>query len=913
LQDNIIVFPEPSPEKRGPRAPHNLPLSLTSLIGREQEVKALYALLLRPDVRLLTLVGTGGVGKTRLGLAVAQALLDDFADGVHFVSLAPISDPAFVIPTIAHSIGLTESGSQPVLERLKTSQHDKQRLFLLDNFEHVITVATLLAELLEACPDIKLLVTSREVLRLRAEQQFAVPPLALPDPKRIPDGRSLAHIPAVHLFIQRAQAIRSDFHVTTDNAATIAEICLRLDGLPLAIELAAARVKVLSLQALLARLDRRLHVLTGGARDLPERQRTLRRTIAWSYDLLDAPEQQLFRQLSIFVGGCTLEAIEAVCATPHDEADHVLEGVASLLDKSLLQQTEQEGTEPRLSMLETIREYGLERLQESGETPVCQRTHALYYLALAEEAEPHFRGAQQVLWWRRLEREQGNLRAALAWLIEQEEGELALRLNGALWQFWHIRGYWSEGWRWLEVVLSLPQAQGRTAGRAKALYGAGLFGYRLGNPVAHTLIQESVSIYRELGDKRGEALSLGALGLSISEQNNVTAACTLLEESLALAREVGDPWIQATMLRTLGRTISDLGDLKSARFFLEESVTLYRELNDPHALSHTLRNLAKVAQAEGDLIQAAELAQETLALVQALDNRADIARALYTLALIDVWKGDYEQAVSLLEEGLALAREQGDKNYTNAFQLTYGGILLYQGDLPQSETRTLESLTLCREIGSKKNIAITLSLLGNVRLAQGDLTQARAVCAEAVSLARETEHHYSVGMSLIALAKVMAAEGQPEQAACLFGAAEPHINPRTELDPFERMDYERVVEGVRARLDEQSFAAAWAEGRAMTPEQALDAQGPVTLPQSLSTPSSPAAPVKPAVLYPDGLTAREVEVLRLLAQGLTDAQIAGQLVISPRTVNNHLTSIYSKIQVSSRSAATRYAMEQQLI
>src|SRR6266704_2131569 len=367
-----------APSRASSQPSSDLPLPLTTLIGREQERAALCTLLQGSEVRLLTLTGTAGVGKTRLALEVARELVHDFADGVYFISLAPLSDPAFVMPTIAHSMGLLESGSQSLLDLLRTSLHAKHRLLLLDNFEHVLTAAPRLSELLEACPALKLLVTSREVLRLRGEHQFAVLPLALPDPKRLPDDRSLIHVPAVDLFLQRAQAVRADFHVTADNAATIAEICLRLDGLPLAIELAAARVKLLAPQALLARLDRRLHVLTEGARDLPLRQRTLRRTIAWSYDLLNLPEQQLFWRLSVFVGGCTLEAIEAVCATPHDEADHVLEGVASLLDKSLLQQTEQEGTEPRLSMLETIREYGLERLQESGETPVCQRTHALY-------------------------------------------------------------------------------------------------------------------------------------------------------------------------------------------------------------------------------------------------------------------------------------------------------------------------------------------------------------------------------------------------------------------------------------------------------------------------------------------------------------------------------------------------------
>src|SRR6266566_6539449 len=342
MQDHIIVFPEPPPGDTARLVTPGLPVSLTSLIGREHEVKALHALLLRPDVHLLTLTGTAGVGKTRLALEVARDLLHDFADGVHLVSLAPISDPTFVIPTIAHRLGLTESGSQPLLDLLKTSQRDKHRLLLLDNFEHVITATTLLAELLEACPDLKLLVTSREVLRLRGEHQFAVLPLALPDPKHLPDDRSLAHIPAVNLFIQRAQAINSDFHLTTDTAAAIAEICLRLDGLPLAIELAAARSKLLAPQALLARLDRRLPVLTGGARDLPERQRTLRNTLAWSYELLTAQEQRLFQRISVFVSGCILEAIEAICAALDDGEVAALDGVASLTDKSLLQQLDQE-------------------------------------------------------------------------------------------------------------------------------------------------------------------------------------------------------------------------------------------------------------------------------------------------------------------------------------------------------------------------------------------------------------------------------------------------------------------------------------------------------------------------------------------------------------------------------------------
>src|SRR3989440_1593125 len=418
MQNNIIVFPEPLAGDTARLVTHILPVSLTSLIGREHEVKAIHALLLRPDIRLLTLTGTAGVGKTRLALEVARELAHDFADGVYVVSLAPISDPAFVMAAIAHSMGLPESGSQPLLDLLKSSQHDKQRLLLLDNFEHVIPAATLLVELLEACPGIKILVTSREVLRLRGEHQFAVLPLALPDPKHLLDDRSLAHVPAVNLFIQRVQAITSDFQVTTDNLAAIAQICLRLDGLPLAIELAAARISLFPPQALLARLDHRLHVLTGGARDLPERQRTLRNTITWSYNLLDAVEQQLFRCLSVFAGGCTLEAVEAVCGARDNAfaglAGSMLDGVASLIDKSLVQQIAQEGEQSRLVMLETLREDGLEVLASRGEAEATREAHASFYLALIEQAEPELSGPQQISWFDRFERKHDNLRAALS-------------------------------------------------------------------------------------------------------------------------------------------------------------------------------------------------------------------------------------------------------------------------------------------------------------------------------------------------------------------------------------------------------------------------------------------------------------------------------------------------------------------
>ncbi len=891
--------------------PNNLPIQPTPFIGREKEVAAVTALLRREDVRLLTLTGPGGTGKTRLGLQVAAELSEVFADGVFFVNLAPISDPSLVVPTIAQTLDVREAAGQPLLDLVSAFLREKQVLLLLDNFEQVASAALEVADLLTVCPRLKVLVTSREVLHVRAEREFAVPVLTVPDPKHLPDLVALSQYEAVALFISRAQAVKADFKVTNANAPAVVEICARLDGLPLAIELAAARSKLLPPQALLARLDQRLALLTSGARDMPVRQQTLRNTIAWSYHLLEAQEQRLFRQLSVFAGGCTLEAIEAVCTALPDGAGQVFDGVASLLDKSLLQQIEQEGEEPRLTILETVREYGLESLRESGEAHESQRAHALYYLAFAEEAEPHLKEVQQVLWWRQLEQEQENLRTALAWLIGQEEGELALCLSGALWRFWMIRGYWSEGWRWLEAALGLPQMQGRTARRATALYGAGELAHRLGHPVARSLLEESVSIYRELGDKRGLTESLGEFGSILSAQNDLAAARTLLEEGLVLAREVGDSWLLANALRKVGEFMSYHYDYKSARLNLEESVALYRELKDQHALSSTLHELTEVTVFDGKVAQAAALALESLALARELDNGPDITRALYWLAFIRSMQGDAEQAVVLHEESLALAREQGDKSQVGITMFTLGSIALDRGDLLQAETYTQDSLTLFRELRDKHKTALALSLVGDIRRIQGDLTQAREFCKEAVLLAVEAGNPYSQGWSLISLARVAADGGQPEQAARLFGAAEPWLNPSVEMDPEDRTDYERAVERVRAQLDEQAFAAAWAEGRGMTPEQALATQTPKV--ESTPGGASPAPSAKLPTTSLDGLSARELEVLRLLATGLTDAQIAEQLVLSLHTIHAHLRTIYSKLGVTSRSAATRYAFEHQLM
>ena len=472
MQYKSVAIPPTQVPGIGQLQKSNLPVQPTPLIGREKELDAVQQLLLRQDVRLLTLTGPGGLGKTRLGLQVAAELNDRFADGTLFVNLAPISDSAFVVPTIAQTLALKETGEQPLLDLLKAYLREKRLLLLLDNFEQVVSAAIQVADILTACPQLKVVVTSRAVLHVRGEQEFVVPPLALPDLRHLPNLETLSQYEAVALFIWRAQAVKPEFQLSDANAPAIAEICVHMDGLPLAIELAAARIKLLPPQALLARLGQLFQLLTSGAQDAPARQQTLWNTIKWSYDLLHAQEQRLSRRLSIFVGGCTLEAIEAVCHDVGGDEIDVLNTVSSLIDKSLVQQREQEDGEQRLSMLETVREYGLKCLRESGEDMIIQHAHAHYYLSLAEEAEPHFKESQQIMWWDRLEDEQDNIRTALSWLIKHQEGESALHFCGALYWFWYIRGYWSEGRQWIGRVLELLQTSQRTGAHAKVLCAA---------------------------------------------------------------------------------------------------------------------------------------------------------------------------------------------------------------------------------------------------------------------------------------------------------------------------------------------------------------------------------------------------------------------------------------------------------
>jgi predicted ATPase/class 3 adenylate cyclase len=742
--------------------PNNLPAQPTPLIGREVELAAVQRLLQREGVRLVTLTGAGGTGKTRLGLQIAAELLEEFADGVFFVDLAPIRDPDLVVPTIAQALGIREAEGRSLSESLKAFLREKQVLLLLDNFEQVLAAAPRVAELLAGAPRLKVLVTSRAILRLRGEHDFPVPPLALPDRGRLPNRELLSQYAAVALFIQRAVAARPEFAVTNENAPSVAEICHRLDGLPLAIELAAARVRLLPPEGLLSRLEQRLPVLVGGARDLPERQQTLRGAIGWSYDLLAEREQRLFRRLSVFVGGCTLEAAEAVCSADGDLPIDLLEGIGLLVDQSLLRQDEPaEGVgallvgalsatpsesgrawEPRFGMLETIREYARERLEASGEGDAARRRHAQFFLALAERAEPELRGRAQGEWLARLEREHENLRAALDWCQAAEDSaEAGLRLAAALGWFWQVRGDWSEGRERLACLLALTGAAARTAARAHALEAAGLLAWRQSDlEAARALREESLAICQELGDRQGIAFSLGGLGLLVRDQGDYAAARRLFEEALAINRALGNRCEQEFDLHWLGY----------------------------------------VAVAEGDYARAKTFFEEALATNQATGYLGGPSfRALGELALM---QGDYAAAHQIFEEALRTAQE-----------LKY-----------------------------KLDIARCLKGLGDVADGQGDDETAQALYAKSLTIYGELGYKPGIAGLLQAFAARAATRGQAERAARLLGAADPlleTLGPR--FEPALWPPSVRDMSAVRARLGEEASAAAWAAGRALTIEQAV--------------------------------------------------------------------------------------------
>jgi predicted ATPase/DNA-binding NarL/FixJ family response regulator len=757
------------------------------------------------DVRLLTLTGPGGVGKTRLATRIASDLAEDLGDSVFFVPLASVDDPAWVGCAIANTLGLSDEGPCGLLDELKRYLQGRAALLVLDNFEHLTGAAPLLAELLGACPRLTVLTTSRASLHVAGEHEFPV--------------RPLDQTPAVELFVQRARAVRPDFELTEANASAVAEICARVDGLPLAIELAAARIRLLEAEDMLGRLEHPLELLTGGWKDAPARQQTLWATIDLSHDLLDPDERRLFRRLAVFTGGCTVEAAEAVLGDAGAPTATVLSGLLGLLDKNLLSRSAHARLEPRFEMLVTVREYALERLLASGETEAVRDAHAAYYRALAEDDEPRLASPEQRRSLQRLKEEHDNLRGALSWSLERGDAESALRICCALWRFWLLIGNLSEGRRGLRAAVELSET-GPPALRARALAAAGVLAvHQADYGDAEWLCRESLALAEELGDDRAIAGALSGLALSAQRAGEPQSAVELYEQALAIYRDLGDKGAVARSLEGLGQSLYVKGDYEPAIPPLVESALLYRQLGDRKGVAAVLVHLAGVARARAEPGAALGYLGEALPILEELGDRWATARALLLSGLAACDQAAYGDATSDLARSLMIFSELGDQLLVSA--------------------------------------------------------------------------------CVVGFARVAAAQVGPEHVVRLLAAAEQTRGAAQAAWPaFLRAEYGRELATARERLSEEAFAAASAEGALMTPQAAIAAYR--------------AAAAETPPRYPAGLTAREVEVLRLVATGMTDARVAEELVVSLRTVHSHLHSIYRKLGVSSRTAATRYALERSL-
>ncbi len=932
-----------SQQSKARQVVRHLPAQMNKTIGREHEITVLSALLQRNDVRLLTLTGPGGVGKTRLALEVAQ--VSDLQDGVFFVQLAPLQSHLQVVPTIAQALAIEESPQ--LLERLHAYIRDKQLLLVLDNFEHVQEASTQIANLLTLAPYLKVLVTSREVLHIYGEHEAEVLPLALPIlPAQAETAPANVTSAAVELFVARAQAVKPAFALTHENIRDVIEICIQLDGLPLALELAAARIKLLSPSILLARLQSRLQILIGGARNLPRRQQTLRNTLDWSYNLLTDAEKYLFRQLGVLTGSWTLAAVEALAPSIDDEDVSVL--LTSLVDKSLVRVSTGANNETRFFLLETLREYALDCLASCEERTAAQRRHALFYIQVAEAAEQYLYGYKQQEWLQRLDQEASNLRLAMRWVIEQCEATAGLRLASALSRTLQLRMSLTEGYHWLEDVLALDAPNQPKALRARVLYGAGSMASMHNNfAQAQTRLQESVDLATTVGDKRTQALALGALALVCLQQGKYNTARELAEQGLQIHGETNDIWCRGILHSISGHIASKQCDFKNAQIRYKLGLGLLRQVGDLRSQADVLMNIGSTMRRRGKLVTAHFLYQKGFRLYETLEDRLGQVACLSGMGETLCTQGNYVEAQTCLDDCLALAIRLGTGRERAMALFGLGYLASCQGNFSEAARYLKESLQLARELDYSSGVALALWSMGDLALQQDHFADAKTYYEQGLVLTRALEDRVTTvyilcGLGYVAIAQqnygpagiharqaihqawqvgdmlglALALEvfsylcGQtelPERAVQFLATADAlRESLSAPLAYVYRKQRAQAIETYNILIGKNAFAENWSVGRNMSLTHTLGMIANIHITEAVSTKVA-------AKSYPAGLTMREMDVLKLLATGLTDAHIAQKLVLSPRTVNTHLRSIYAKLAVSSRSAATRFAVENKLV
>ncbi len=786
------------------RSHNNLPRQLTRFIGRHREIAEIRRLL--TETRLLTLAASGGIGKTRLALQVTPDLLSEYNDGVWFVDLAPLADPSLVPQTVASALGLREERGRSITDTLVDFLERRKLLLVLDNCEHLIGACAQLAEtLLHASPNLSVLATSREPLGIAGETVFRVPSLAVPDPQQLPAIEGLNQCEGVQLFIDRARSVQPGFAVTSQNAHAVAQICIRLDGIPLAVELASSRLKVLSVEQIRARLEDRLGLLTGGSRTALPRHQTLRAAIDWSYNLLSEAEQMLFRRLSVFGGGWTLEAAETVCAGNGVEQREVLDLLSGLVDKSMVLAEERDGQQ-RYQFLAMLQQYAQERLRQTGEAETTLRQHAEFFVALAEVANERLIGPNQRTALEQLDTEHDNMRAVLSWALAND-AEIGLRLAGALERFWRFRSYLVEAQRWLTENL-LRGGSAHAASRANALKAAGFIARERGDyTLSRKLFEEALTIFRELEDKSGVAASLNGLGSIAQRQGDYTAARALHEESLAIRRQTDDRHSIADSLTSLGLLAYLRSDYTAAQVLYEESLAIKRELGDRNSIATILNNMGAVAERRFDYAAARALNEESLVIKRELGDKFWIAIVLNNMGFLARRQSDYTAARALHEESLAIMRGLGHKFGIATSIDNLGSVERERGDYASARLCHEESLAIRRELGDKDGVANSLQNLGILARRLGDHVEAHSLCAQSLAIRQELGDAVDIAESLEELAAVSLAKRQNQRAVRLWGTAQ---------------TLREKVFSPRPPTESAPFAAAWAEGQTMTLDQAVE-------------------------------------------------------------------------------------------